>query len=272
MKVRLVLIMGFFAIHPVYSAFDYPAFSPRHAALANSILAGNGIRDGFVRNPALAASATAFYGALNYSQLFDLKELRYTNGLIELPLQGVGLGVSVEDFGGALYREDKISFAVARLLYGGKLALGISVHWYHVSAKNYESISALGVSVGVQYQVTSHLSAAGVVDNVNQPRMNGFSEQLPQRISMGMFYRVSDDMRAYIAMQKDSWYSPELTMGVEYQLFPGLHLMTGYSTQASIPTAGLEMKAAKIEIGYSLQYHFELGVTHFVGIAYVPGK
>lgn len=272
MKVRIALIILLLAIHPAYSAFDYPAFSPRHAALANSVLAGKGIGDGFVLNPALAVNAAAFYGALNYSQLFDLKELRYTNGLIGLPLNGLGLGVSIEDFGGSLYREDKLSFAVARLWYGGKLALGISVHWYHVSAKNYESINSLGISVGFRYQVTSHLSAAGVVDNVNQPRLNGFSEQIPQRISMGLFYRVSDDMDTYIAVQKDSWYSPELSMGVEYRLLRGLRIMTGYSTLASVPTAGLELKSANIKIGYSLQYHFELGITHFVGIAYAPGR
>ncbi|MEZ4765674.1 MAG: hypothetical protein R3C26_21555 [Calditrichia bacterium] len=69
-----------------HAAFDFPAYSARHAALSNSYLAAPG-RDGFLLNPALSAECCRFYAALNLFPLFNLAELRYTNGIFSLPLR-----------------------------------------------------------------------------------------------------------------------------------------------------------------------------------------
>ena len=270
MKPIALVFFCWLSLTPVYPAFDYLSFSARHAALANSLVASIRAGDGFVNNPALAINTTTFYGALNYSQFFGLKELRYATGVVSFPVKSLGIGASIEDFGSSLYREDKLSIALSRLLQKGKLALGISFHVYHISVQNYENMTTWGVSVGVRYEVKPNLYAAGVVDNINQPRINGFSEEIPQQISFGLFYKVSDAMAAHFAVQKDSWFAPGLSVGIEYQVFSNLKLYSGYSTLAAIPSIGIELHSSSLEVGYTVQYHFELGTTHFIGIAYAP--
>jgi len=257
-----------FSASPLFGAFDYPAFSARNAALSGSYLAATAGWDGFLINPALSANARVFFGELNYFQLFNLKELRYANGVAVLPFRGWGIGVGVENFGGTLYTESKFTVNGAHRFFDNQLSLGVSIHLYHISAKNYGGSSAFGISVGFQYRLLPTVQIAGAIDNLNRPAINGFSEQVPQTIRMGLQYQPVEKINAYASVQKDSWFSPELALGLEYQLFDNMSLQSGYSTRADIPSAGVLFKVLHAEISYALQYHFDLGETHFFSVAF----
>ncbi len=268
MKRWFITLLFVFTVSPLFGAFDYPAFSARNAALSGSYIAATTGWDGFLMNPALSANTQTFFGELNYFQLFNLKELRYANGLAVFPLRGWGIGLGVENFGGTLYSENKFTVNSAHRFFDSQLQVGVSFHLYHISAKNYGSSSAFGVSVGLQYRVLSTVQIAGAIDNLNRPSINGFSEQVPQTIRMGLQYQPVERIRTHVAVQKDSWFSPELSLGVEYQMFDNMSLQSGYSTRADIPSAGVLFKVLHAEISYALQYHFDLGETHFFSVAF----
>ncbi len=257
-----------FSASSLFGAFDYPAFSARNAALSGSDLAAAAGWDGFLMNPALSASASRFLGELNYFQLFNLKELRYTSGLAVFPFRGWGIGVGVENFGGTLYSESKLTVNGARRFFDAQLSVGVSVHLYHISAKNYGGSSAMGLSVGFQYRLLPTVHIAGAIDNLNRPAINGFSEQVPQTIRMGLQYQPVEKISAYAAVRKDSWFSPELAVGLAYQLFDNMRLQSGYSTRADIPSFGVLFNVLNAEVSYALQYHFDLGETHFFSVAF----
>lgn len=269
---RLVytLMIFCFGSKAAFSAFDYPAYSARSAALSNSYIASTLARDGFILNPALLANASSFYAALNYSQLFNLKELRYANGMIIFPFKSFGVGGAIENFGTSMYRETRISLNAAKLFYNNSLSVGLSLHYYQISVDNYRNSATIGLNFGIRYQILPILHLAGAIENFNQPKLNGFGEQIPQRIQFGFQYQPVEQIAAHVKVQKDSWYSPNLSLGIEYQVFSSLGFYTGYSTLATIPSFGVRLDILKVEINYAMQYHFDLGSTHFVGIAFYP--
>lgn len=270
MKLSCLLIAIAFGFIPLYAAFDYPANSPKNAALSGSPLASTYAGDGFLLNPALLVNANRFYAALNYSQLFNLKELRYSSGMVGMSLKSLGLGVGVEDFGNTLYRETKISIGAAKLFYNNILAVGLAVQIYHVSIERYGSSNSFGLNLGMRYQLLAGLHVAGTIENFNRPKLNGFGEQIPQKIQIGVQYQPLEQLAAHLKVQKDSWFSSEVLIGIEYRMLSNLQLCSGFSTLASIPSFGVMLDVSNIEVSYALQYHFDLGPTHFVGIAFNP--
>lgn len=267
-----VFLASIFLLAPLYGAFDYPAGSAGNAALGNSNIASTVAADGLFLNPALLINSRAFYAALNYSQLYNLKELQYANGMIALPYKSFGVGLGVEDFGASLYRENKFTIGIAKSFYNNAVAIGFSSHLYHVAVEGYGSSSAVGVSIGLRYRVSEALHLAGAIENLNQPELNGYGEEIPQRIQAGLQFQPVDALRAHLKVQKDSWYSPEVLFGVEYRVFGNLQLYSGYSTLATLPSFGLSLGMFNVEVNYALQYHFDLGQTHFAGIAFHPGR
>ena len=189
-----------------------------------------------------------------------------------MPVGSLGLGLSIENFGNSLYSENKLTINASKLLYNNKLAVGVSFSVYHISATRYNSSSTFGLTLGIQYRVLPKLYLAGVIENINQPTINGFGEEIPQRIKAGFQFAPAEELRAHLTVQKDSYFSPEVLFGVEYQLFNNVDLFSGYSTFVTTPSFGLALNVAKIEASYAMQYHFDLGATHFVGIAFNAGS
>ena len=263
----IIVAIGF---TPLHAAFDYPAYSARSAAMANSYVASTFACDGFMMNPALLSNATSFYGALNYAQLFALADLRYANGMAGMPVKSFALGLGIEDFGNSLYRETKLALSASKLFYNNLLSIGISFQFYNISVQNYGNSSTIGLNLGIRYQILPALHVAGAIENFNQPRLNGYGEEIPQRIQVGFQYKPLDQLAAHFKIQKDSWFSPEALLGIEYQIFNNLELYSGYSTLGTIPSFGVLLNIKKIEISYAMQYHFDLGPTHFAGIAFNP--
>lgn len=257
-----------FLLQTLYGGFDYPAFSARHAALSNAYLASTSGKDGFMMNPALSAYNQSLYAALNYTELFGLKEFRFASGVTSLSFKSYGLGIGLESFGSVLYSENKATLNAAKLFYNNTLSIGFSFQFYHLSAQNYEAVSAYGISLGFQYKVLENLHLGAAIANLNQPTLNGYREELPQSIQFGLQYQPTADFAGHFKIEKDSWYDPEISIGAAYRLYNNLQLLTGYATTLNKPSFGVLLNVAKVDVSYGLQHHFDLGMTHFVGIAF----
>ncbi len=268
MKLRLFILALGLISHPLYAAFDYPALSARHAGLSGSYIAATTGRDGFMINPALSVYAERWYAGLSYAQLYNLAELRYGNGAMAFPYGAWGLGVGLDYFGGSLYSEMRATVNGARKFLDGHFAIGFSLHAYQISASHYESRSAWGISLGVQYQPMPNVYIAGAIENVNRPSLGGAGEEVPQTVRLGLQYQPAPALAAFVAVQKDSWFPAELAVGIEYHLSELLSFQSGYSTRADMPSGGLQLAVGRVEIGYALQYHFDLGETHFFSVAF----
>lgn len=267
MKV-LSFIFVFLTMTSANAAFDYTAISAHNAGLANSNLASTIASDGFLINPSLSVNAKSFYGGLNYFQLFNLKELAYSGGQVAFYFKGFGFGAGIQTFGATLYRENKIILNSSRAFLNQKLAVGLSVNIYNISIQNYNNINAFGLDLGFRLSLSENWNVAGAVENINQPKLNGYAEELPNRVQFGFEYRVTEQLYSNVSIQKDAWFDPAVLVGVEYNLSNSLGILSGFSSAANLPSGGISLNILNINIGYSIQHHFELGPTHFIGIAY----
>lgn len=263
---RLALLLLFYL--PLYGGFDYPAFSARSAALANGYPASTAGRDGFLINPALSSYASGFYAALNHSRLYGLQELQYAGGAAVHPIGTFGAAISVENFGSSLYRETSTTINTSKSFLNKDLNIGISLHYYQISVTRYGSSSTASFSLGCQYQVLENLHIGAALTNVSRPALNGYRDEIPQVTRLGLQYQTSPTFITHLSIEKDSWYPPEITIAAEYIMYKGLALRSGFSSEISRPSLGIMLHVSRIEIDYALQHHFELGNTHFVGIAF----
>jgi len=266
----LILCLAF--LTPLYGAFDYPAIGAHSAALANSNLASTLSQDGFIINPALSVNTKSIYGSLNYYRLFNLKSLAYSSGHFAFAFKSLHAALGVQSFGGDLYRESKITINSSRAFIDNKLAVGLSVNIYNITIQYYDNIYSYGLDFGFRYAVSPKWSVAGVIENINQPKLNRYSEELPNRIQLGFEYQIAPQLTSNLTLQKDAWFSPAVLFGIEYRLSNSLNILSGFSSAANLPSGGIGLNIFHAQIYYSVQHHFDLGPTHFVGIAYNPSK
>lgn len=266
----LSIILSFMIITHSHAAFDYPAISAHNAGLANSALASTVSTDGFLLNPALSVNNDSFSAGLNYFQLFNLKELTYSSGQTSFSFKGMYFGVGIQTFGETLYRENKMTLNSAKKFISGKMAVGLSLNIYNIDIENYDNINAWGLDVGFCLSLSESWHVAGVIESINQPKLNGHSEELPNRVQLGFEYRVADPLYANLSIQKDAWFSPMVLIGIEYRLSMHLRLNSGFASEANLPAAGVGLNVSNIAVNYAVQHHFVLGPTHFVGITYAP--
>ena len=132
-------------------------------------------------------------------------------------------------------------------------------------------MNTLGFSVGFRYKISPYLWIGGTIENINRPELNGYSEELPQIIQFGLQYKVVNQLFTHLSIQKDAWFSPIVSIGIEYEIVKSLQLSSGFSSAASLPSIGICLNIFSVKVDYSVQHHFDLGPTHFVGIAYSSG-
>jgi outer membrane protein assembly factor BamA len=249
------------------AGFEYPAVSARQLALSGSYV-GGASHDAFMLNPALSPFNTQLYAGLSFSRLYNLAEMQYASGVIAKSFKNHwGGGLAVESFGGKLYSETKLTLNLARRFLDERLSFGISAHYFMLTVQNYESAATAGISVGMHYAINENWSVGSSLENLNQPKLNHYSEEMPQAMRIGVRYLPAEAIQAYVTVEKDRWYEPQMSFGVVYQLSQMFSFYSGYTTQTNKPSGGLSLQTNRVVFSYALQYHFDLGETHFFSIA-----
>lgn len=270
MKVLALVSLLVIWLQPLYGGFDYPAYSARNAGLGNSHLAGGEIRDGYLLNPALSALNAGAYAALNYANLFGMHELQYANGITLLPYSSGGIGLAVQTLGSTVYRESQLTLNTSKTFYNKSLALGFSFHYYHIAVEGYDQAASWGLDAGFRYRVQDNLHIAGALRNLNRPGLYGHPEEIPQIAEAGFAYAPLREMTAYLAVRKDSWHAPEISLGASCRIYEQLEILSGYTSASAMPSLGMVLNAFGVEASYAVQHHFDLGPTHYIGLAFHP--
>jgi len=256
--------------HCLWGAFDFPAGSTRNAAVANSHISSTRSIEAFLINPALSVNNDQIFGKLCYYRLFNLKELTHSTGIIAFRIAKFNWGIAVHSLGDQIYRENKITMNFSKLVYHHKLSIGLSLNYYLLNVINYDNMNTMGIDLGIRYQISSNFWMGMAIANLNQPKLNGYSEEIPQTIHLGLQYEVLNPLLFHFSVQKDAWFTPSLSLAVEYNISNYLEISTGFNSDANMPTGGIVINIAQLKFDYAIQYHFDLGPTHFFGIAYAP--
>lgn len=264
---KIILIIFFCALN-LFASFETSNNSAFQGGLANSTIAADNQTPTFLINPATSSASHNFFAGISYYRPYGLSELNSGEFVITAPFKNLVTGIDLSTFGSKQYRENRISFNLSTSFLNKKLSAGANFHWYHITVQNYQNSSSLGLDVGVQYKITPGIFSGFAINNVNQPKINGYAEEIPVITTWGFMVKLDDHLTTHIAVRKESWFAPSLLLGVNFFVNQSLSLQTGFNTYPSVPSLGFKLNKSKITIYYSFQYHMLLGATHYWGISF----
>ena len=221
-------------------------------------------------NPAGMALLKGWHFGLYYENQWMLKETAFKSGGVVKGFEGIGcLGLSLNQFGGGSYSENKIGIAYARD-FGPYLQIGLQIdylllHW----GDPYPNLSAPGFELGVQSQVTAKLRLGAYLFNPIQFKLKTVNEdRLPIVMRFGLAYQLTEDFVTQCELEKNSEQTGiHLRCGFEYLLFNSFSLRAGVQYNPNILTFGAGYQFNHVLVDVGAQLHQLLGASVQIGIS-----
>jgi competence ComEA-like helix-hairpin-helix protein len=203
---------------------------------------------------------------------FGLEELRSSAATVLLPGNIATAALTAHRFGFELYRETTLSLSAARL-FGDRLAGGIGIDWHTLSVARYGSAWTVGLTGGMTVKLTEDIYAGFSFINLNRPAIGEDRYLLPQVMIATASYRPHPLVMLTTEIRKDILHPAEIGIGVDYLVAEGFSIRAGVNENPAIAAGGFSVSKWNTEIAYGLQWHFELGQTHFITLSYIfdPG-
>jgi hypothetical protein len=270
-KYSFVLIGIFNSIVTLASNENFPA-GARGAALGNASAslsdawsaANNQAGLGFVRN------TTA---GIYYENHFLIKELSTRNGVLAIPTKSGTIGLSLTDFGYALYKENNYSLSVAKA-FSKTFSVGMALDYRstHIAEGNGH-FAAIVVEIGMQAKLRKDLVIGTHLYNPTRSRLGkNTNEHLPTILQLGMCYSFSSRVLLTVETEKDIAKKAIFKTGIEYQPVPEFYLRIGISTEPVLTAFGFGIHIKNFQIDLAANYYQTLGISPQLGLSYLFDK
>jgi len=191
---------------------------------------------------------------------FGLSELSRAQFKIAKPTKFGVVLVHWEGFGDQLYSQSDWGISLAKAL-SPHFSMGMTTR-YKVEQIAYDKRKALLLDIGIQYVISSKLSAATFLTNPFRDSLESSS------IHLGLQYRVSSELRLALSVLKKETLPIALMATATYFPIEKLGLFTAISTQASNNTFGIVYIWKSIAIDTYLSYHHYLGFSPQLALTY----
>lgn len=225
----------------------------------------------FQNNPSGTAYLQGWHCGLYYENRWLLRETAYKSAVLLRSFENVGcLGLSVDQFGGSQYSENKLGLGYARD-FGPYLQMGLRVDgiWLHWG-EGYPDRWGVGFALGMQSQLTDRLRIGACVVNPFQFGMNTLvGDKMPVVMRLGMTLAFTDDFVGQCELEYDhSRRGIRVGTGFEYVVADRFLLRAGAQHHPNLLSFGAGYRIGDIHVEVSGQLHQELGASVQVGISY----
>jgi hypothetical protein len=252
----------------VEAQFEHHALGARPVALGGTgMLLRNDPWAGFV-NPAMYTSLYGITASVTHIPArFNLSELRSSAATIIYPMTIGTVAAAIHRYGFELYSETTAAVSGARDV-GDRITLGITLNWYHLSIERYGNAATLGTNIGIHADITESLTAGFMIANINRPSIGRNPHPLPRIFRAGFIYRPLVLLQLAVEVEKDILFDTEFRFGAEYILSESFYVRAGMNDHPPRVSGGFSINHGRIKLDYALQWHFELGQTHFVTLVF----
>jgi len=262
----LLLLFNFWTLAQNNAPFFRGAYS---IGEGNQVATNIGIQSVFA-NPAGLTRMTGFSVYAGAENRFELGDLTAFQIAIGIPVQEWGcFSINMTDFGGSLYRDQKIGLAYARKL-AKNFSLGVQMDWMIMEIESYGSRHRVTFDAGLQTQLTDKLLLGF---HLFSPYPIGFGDEriVPAYVALGLEYRVSPQIALKTEVQKHFYESPGLHIGMRYNMLNALSLSLGMRTEPlhAIVSGGLSYHIPPgLTVDFGMNYHQSLGISSAIGFSY----
>jgi hypothetical protein len=250
-----------------HSAFEKNGCGSRAISLANSYVAIADDPWAVFYNPAGLARISSIRVAAFFSPgQFGMNELRTVCAGATLPLSFCTGDVVIHQFGYELYKETGVSVAFGWSI-SEWLSLGTTIHFNRIAIEGYGNASPIAFDVGGIALITDEVHVGWCWKNVANATIGAQSEPLPQSLSMGVCYEITERSRLTVELEKDIHYPIVKKFGYEQQVFDLLFARLGISDNPDKFSCGLGVKVGGVEFSYAGYSHAQLGWSHQIELS-----
>jgi hypothetical protein len=196
-----------------------------------------------------------------------MKELRTISAALAFQTPFINLGVVVDDFGSALYRESTAAVGVGGAV-GDGAALGIAVNIGAISIERYGAATTVTLDLGVRLEVVKNLNLGYTWKNISGATVGSSRVSLPQIQILGACYNPHALAQLMVDLEKDIRFPFVVRAGIELNILDQLALRFGCSNNPATFAVGFGATVSGWECAYALNTHPQLGMTHVIGVSF----
>jgi len=268
MNKHLRLLLASFLVYPslIWASFSFNPLGTHALALS---YAGSAVaKDIFsaVNNPAWAPHVAAGI-ATSFRNYYGLPSLADIAVGTVFKVGQWPLVISAERKGFNLYAESSLSIG-SGYVFDKNISIGISLPIYALHIKNYGDATAVGVKLAINYRPFDNLQIAAIGGNLNTPVLGRSHEKIPGFGILAFAYQPRSDFTLIVDVYKEDLMPFEYRFGVAFKILPTLQLFAGYREEVNSFSTGLDIEIFAYHLGYAIELHPQLGVSHTIGLSY----
>jgi len=275
-KLLLLIVISLISFNLIASFDDYEP-SPRARGMGGAFYSTSDDANAVFYNPAgLEFSSNNML--VSFTQLFgcDFAELNTVAFSMKLPNNfgtiGVGLLSMDVDYLGVNLTSEKIysishSFNLMKDIHS-QLNFGYTANLYHLDISTNGNQTEFGLNVGALATLHTRTKIGFTFYNINNPKMGkDHSQDLPQRMAMGISYDPYQDVTTSVELKKSLDGNTEIHAGTEIKVINMLTIRLGTRTNPNSFSAGARFDLYNLIIDYAANTH-TMGITHHFGVGY----
>jgi hypothetical protein len=272
------------AMEPAGAVFDDYNPSPRMRAMGGGACALADDGSALFYNPAGLGQLQGYQLFTSYYRPYGLDFLEYLAASLTVPLPKYGVAsLGFQKFGVTYEGQDLTSENTFSLSHGltlikdihSSLAMGYTLNLFSlemgesVDGQALGSAQALGVDFGILAVLRTRTRMAAVIRNLNRPRVGeGYREDLPRYLSMGIAYQPYPGVVTVLDLDKKFGEETQMNGGMEAQIVSFMALRFGVQTKPDRLMGGVGFNYQGVYLDYALINHSVLPLTHHLSISY----
>ncbi|MDR0811424.1 MAG: hypothetical protein LBN23_04010 [Paludibacter sp.] len=243
---------------------------PSTESVANTGVAARDNRNAFC-NPANTAFAESIEAGIQYENRYFLKELANRSINAILPTKYVNISLAGSYFGYSYSNEILAGIGFSRN-FSDAFSLGVQFNYltaYFAAQNRYRS--AFFPQIGANVRLSSAIYLGFSVFNPFQQNIKTeyAEKRLPSVFSLGMDYRLGEDFKTRLEIDKEISSNFRLAAGFEYSMLNAITLkLGGYHLNYFVPCLGFGVNFGNISFTLNGELHPQLGLVTMGGARY----
>ncbi len=268
-KISCIALLIF--VNSVYSfAAENHLAGSRALALSNAVVSFSDTWSTF-HNQAGLAELNYFSAGFYYESKFNIDELSLVSGSLVLPVSTGTFGISLSQFGKAMYKEQKAGLGFAKKLTS---TLNAGIQLDYISQTFPENEHAYGFATFEGGIIWSPVKNLFLGSHVFNPVSGGIETPAGKQKTFAVYqigghYKFSEMALITAGVQKESNFPVKLKSGIEFLPVKNFALRFGVSGKPFSSTAGIGYTIGKLSADIGFSYYGNLGVSPSVSIQFV---
>lgn len=235
-------------------------------------MGGNGVTESVLYNPSLMALSTQKSIAIQYVNLYGLKELNRMGGSFQYPNPFLPLGVDISSFGYEAYRETSLRVAMGKSL-DPRWSLGVSLQYAWLQTIVAEaSVSCLSADIGLNCRLVDNMLIGLLIQNLPSFQMRNdrldYKSSKDFCVQIGFQWEVINNLLIVGTVGGSNERKIEGNAGFEYTAWKTFHLRAGLQTAPLLPSFGIGYDFRRFTLDIAAVYQSVLGIQTGVGLSF----